>query len=449
MQARTDLHCGTPGVAAMLLLAVSGLLGSAAFAEHGAEAGSDALRVLGSEVDRARFDCGARSSMSWLEAVRVAVARGEIADPESREIPLIPPGPGRSGSGSPPCLAPTQILPYEDRDQILLSDYSPGQLIDLMVSAANELMATHGDIFDFVGYWLNFVPHHQYGTAAYVGLENDVTGIGDELFNLREALGVGGQHTEGFLIFWDINRQDIQPGSGPEAFLARVALGHEFEHRFAVFLPDLLDGRQMQGYGGFGCYTEGHWNPAVDSQGSVMGIGEWVGSDPATLAASYPDFYLFNADTGSLYSYTELYLMGYVSPAEMDAGNSELRYMDSWDCESLEYFGSISAFAAADLVAAAGPRVPDSSTEDKHYRTGWIMIHQPGDPPHAFELTKAAAILEQQQLDWEQATLGRGTMNNARFDDCDCDGVPDAGCELLFADGFESGDTSGWSSTVP
>ena len=34
-----------------------------------------------------------------------------------------------------------------------------------------------------------------------------------------------------------------------------------------------------------------------------------------------------NADTGGLFSYTDLYLMGYVSRMEMDDGNSELRYM--------------------------------------------------------------------------------------------------------------------------
>ncbi len=301
-----------------------------------------------------------------------------------------------------------------------------------MVSAANDLMAAHGDIYDFVGFWLNFSPHHTIGTAAYIGLENDVTGIGvqpavgTELFNRRAELGVGGQNIEGFLITWNINWPQWQPGTGPEAFMTRVALGHEFEHRFAMFLPDLLDGRRMQGYGGFGCYGAGHPNPGVDSQGSVLGIGEWVGSNPAVIQASYPDFYLFNTDTGGLWSYTELYLMGYVSPVEMDAGNSELRYMDDWDCVSGDYYGPISTFSSADVIAAAGPRVPDSTAEDKHYRTGWIMIHLPQDPPSEGQRAKAIAINEQQQMDWSYSSLGRGTMDNSLFDDCNCNDVPDA-----------------------
>lgn len=377
------------------------------------------------------FECGYHSPKQWLDELGAAVARGEIPDRATRVISPIQQGQPRTGSGIMPCLSPAHIFPFEDTNQILLTDYSTGQLLDLMVSAANDLMAAHGDIYDFVGFWLNFAPHHVIGTAAYVGLENDVTGIGvqsavgTELFNLRADMGVGGQNIEGMLITWNINWPQWQPGTGPGAFMTRVALGHEFEHRFAMFLPDLLDGRRMQGYGGFGCYGAGHPNPGVDSQGSVLGIGDWVGSDPAVVQASFPDFFLFNSDTGGLWSYTELYLMGYVSPVEMDAGNSELRYMDDWDCVSVDYFGPISTISSGDIIAAAGPRVPDSTTEDKHYRTGWIMIHLPGDPPNTGQRAKAVAIHEQQQIDWSYSSLGLGTMNNSLFNDCNCNDVPD------------------------
>ncbi len=420
------------------LVAASALLGGAARAQDApsVHAASTAARVGWSVEEPTagppRFECGYRSPQQWLEEVRAAVERGEIADPATRMIHPIRRGQPRTGRGAMPCLTPAHIFPLEDTGQILLTDYSTGQLIDLMASAANDLMAVHGDIYDFVGFWLNFAPHHTIGTAAYIGLENDVTGIGvqsavgTELFNRRGDFGIGGQNIEGLLITWNINWSSWQPGTEPEAFMTRVALGHEYEHRFAMFLPDLLDGRRMQGYGGFGCYGPGHPNPGVDSQGSVLGIGEWVGSDPAVTQASYPDFYLFNTDSGGLWSYTELYLMGYVSPAEMDAGNSELRYMDDWDCASGDYYGPISTFSSAEVIAAAGPRVPDSTAEDKHYRTGWIMIHLPGDPPSAAELAKAIAIHEQQQIDWSFSSLGRGTMDNSLFDDCNCNGVPDA-----------------------
>ena len=339
------------------LLAVAVFLPTAPHAEAGGPA-------AGSSTGLAQFDCGHRSPPYWVEGVRAAVARGEIPDPATRVMPAIRSSQQTAGLRAASCLSPAHVFPFEDTNQILLTDFSSGELVDLMATAANGLLAVHGDIYDFVGFWLNFPPHHVYGTAAYIALENDATGIGvqsavgTELFNRRPDYGVGGQNIEGFLITWNINWSSWQPGTGPDASLTRIALGHELEHRFAMFLPDLLDGRRMQGYGGFGCYTAGHPNPAVDSQGSVLGIGEWVGSNPAVIQASYPGFHIFNTDTGGLYGYTDLYLMGFVSPAEMDAGNSELRYMENWDCVATEHYGPISPFTSADIIASAGPACP-------------------------------------------------------------------------------------------
>jgi hypothetical protein len=436
VQGHTTSDRGTSRTAVRVaLVAASAFLVGSTFSENAFGAASDAL-TIGSSVEEqetppAPFDCGYRPTESWLEDVRAAVSRWEIADPAERVIPPFRKGRLLEGSPAIPCLSSAHVFPFEDTDQVLLTDFSNGQLIDLLADGANDLIATHGDNYDFVGFWLNFMPHHVIGTAAYIGLENDVTGIGvhsavgTELFDIRTGIGVNGENIEGLVVTWNINFNSWQQGTGPEAFMTRIALGHELEHRYAVYLPDLLDGRRMQGYGGYGCYGPGHWNPAFDSQGSAMGIGEWVGWHPATIAASYPDFYLLNADTGGLWSYTELYLMGYVSPVEMDAGNSELRYMEGWDCVSVDHFSRITMLTSADIIAAAGPRVPDSTAEDKNFRMGWVMIHLPGDPPDAVELAKAAAIHEQQQIDWKLGSLGRGTIDTSLFDDRNCNDVPD------------------------
>jgi hypothetical protein len=138
-----------------------------------------------------------------------------------------------------------------------------------------------------------------------------------------------------------------------------------------MFLPNLLDGRQLQGNNG-SCGHGAHWNWRVDDQGSSMEISEWAGSNPALLVGS---FVTFNIDIpGSVFSYTDLFLMGYVSGAEMDAGNSQLRYMSSSNC-SASYSGTITSFASSDIVAAAGARVPSSASAQKHFRTAWIMLH--------------------------------------------------------------------------
>ena len=367
-----------------------------------------------------RLDCEVFRPQDVLAEIRGAVQRGEIADPAERPLPAIARRRVGNPTGEIPCLTPEHVFAFEDTDGVLLTDYAYWELFALMIDAANELMATHGDNYDFIGYFTNFEPKRRFATAFYQGIENDVLGIGLMIHNGRQAIGLGGEHIEGFVMMWNVNVGWV-PGDEPQARFTRLVLAQEFEHRFAMFLPDLLDGRAMQGESG-GCGRRNHWSWRVDGQGSCMEIAEWVGENPANLRGRG---ITFNTDIGGVFSYTDLYLMGYVSPAEMDAGNSELRFMDeSASCQPV-YAGPISHFTSQDIIASAGPRVPGSDDAQKHFRTGWIMIHQPDDEPNLAERQKTVGILQQQMIDWEFSTLGRGTMSNALFDDCNCNGTPD------------------------
>ena len=363
-----------------------------------------------------QLDCGFRPSEYWMQQLRDAVARGEIDDPLTRPIPVVAPGNARMAAGNQLCLTTDHIFPFEDTDGLLLTGFSTGQLIDLMVVAANEVMTAHGDNFDFVGFWVNFVPDHQVGSAFYMGIENTVSGLGNGLFDNRAGMGLAGANIEGFVMMWRIDNTSWQPGTDPDADFTRTVLGQEFEHRWGMFLPDLLDGRELQGDGA-GCGRGSHWNWKVDGQGSGMEISEWVGENPAVPVALDNSL---NTDIGGVFSYPDLYLMGMVSPQELDTLPSEFRFMDDSDCSG-DYFGSITPITSGEIIDAAGPRVPDSVDSQKDFRTAWVMIHQPGDPPTQTDLDKAVAILQQHMTDFNFGTLGRGTMNNQLFDDtCGC-----------------------------
>ncbi|MEE9131597.1 MAG: hypothetical protein V3T84_16400 [Phycisphaerales bacterium] len=374
------------------------------------------------------LDCGFKGPEYWESEIRKAVARGEIADPKTRQLPELP-APQRRLTGPAQCLTPEHIFLHEDTKLILLSDFSSAQLIDLMVTAANNVLATYGDNYDFIGFWVNFQPHHEIGAAFYKLISNDVQGIGNvgapvgrgPIFDLHRDLGLAGEQMQGMVMMWNIDHGYWQPGDGEDAAFTRLVLGQEFEHRFALFLPALLDDRVLQGDNS-GCGRVFHWNWKVDGQGSAMEISEWIGSNPADRVGSSISF---NTDTGGVFSYTDLYIMGYVSPEEMDLGNSELRFMDDSDC-SPSYFGPISKFASSDIIASAGERIPSSKDSQKDFRTAWIMIHLPGAPPTDPQLDKVVAILQQHTLDWHFSTLNRGTMDNALFEDCNCNGIPDA-----------------------
>ena len=374
----------------------------------------------GSAVTGLKLDCATAEPNQWLAAFRAAVDRGEIHDPRIQPWPQLPP-PQPQPAGPPACLTPEQIFLFEDTNSILVTNFTDQQLFLLLLQAINTLLASEGDNYDFIGFWLNFQPHHTIGTAFYAGIQNDVMGIGLDLFDFHAKAGIPGERLQGVIMMWDVNASFWQPGDGPEADFTRLVLGQEFEHRFAMFLPALGDGRVLQGNDA-NCGRSAHWNWQVDGQGSSMEISEWLGSDPAVREQSS---IAFNTDTGGVFSYTDLYLMGYVSPQEMDLGNSELRFMDDSNC-SPNYFGPISKFASSDIIASAGVRIPSSRDSQKDFRAAWIMVHLPGAPPTDPQLDKSLGILEQHMIDWKFSTLDRGTMDNSLFADCNCNGVPDS-----------------------
>ena len=49
--------------------------------------GTVALWVAGAGATELDYDCGYRSPVKWMQELRAAVDRGEIADPATRAIP--------------------------------------------------------------------------------------------------------------------------------------------------------------------------------------------------------------------------------------------------------------------------------------------------------------------------------------------------------------------------
>lgn len=342
----------------------------------------------------------------------------------------------------PPCLPalrPQDIFVFEDSADLLVTNFSDADYLALRVAAVNSLIAVHGDHFDFVGFWLSFAPHHTIGIAHYSEIWNESVGFGMPPLNYRSSLGMNTSRVQGLVTMWRIDSSLWAPGAGTTAAdTTRYVLAHEFEHRFALYLPALADGRRLQSGDGCGPVNASHWNSRVDGQGSAMDLREWIGSGPAVLGGDClkPGGFgvCMNTDAGGWYSFTDLYLMGYVSPQEMDAGNSELRYMNN-GCIS-PYNGPISSFSSADIITTARVRVPSSAGAQKHFRAAWVMLHRPGQPPSSAQIDRAVAISAQQQLDWPISTIFRGTLSNSLSADCNCNGTADAD-EIAAATSFD------------
>jgi len=363
-----------------------------------------------------KFECATVHPDTLMQQLREAVWRGEMIDHT-----LFPPPPVTKVSPlshdslTPKTpIEPADLFLYEDSASLLLTNFSNGALFNLMTKAANKLIARDGDQWDFIAFWVNFTPHHQVGAAFYLGMKNDVDGIGESIFDNHGFFGLSGTKVQGYVMMWNMASWDTD--SSDLAHFTQVVMGQEFEHRYGMFLPDLLDGRVLQGddVTPNGCGRSAHWNFKVDLQGSGMESPEWVGSSPAVIDTSLcprigPDV-CFNKDIGGVWNYTDLYLMGYVTAAEMDAGNSEMRYTDI-DCTS-PYFDTITTFSSTDIIASAGERSPDADNSQHSFRTAWIVIHLPGQPPSNGQLERVAAITTKWTDVWHFSSLGRGFMDN-------------------------------------
>jgi len=351
------------------------------------------------------FDCGYQKSGEAFEKFIEGIERGEYPDPELKGAMPKPPA-IRTGQKGISALSDADLFIFEDGSNLLQSNFSDGALFNLMTQAANAVIAEHGDQFDYFAFFVSANPNHQIGAAFYLPIFNDVAGIGDGFFNFRNAYGLNSNVAYGYVMMWEVN--DWQPGSGGPAGFTRLVLAQEFEHRWAMFLNPINGGRAMQGDDA-GCGRSAHWSFRVDGQGSGMEIREWTGTNPATRV---PGTLTFNTDIpGGVFSYTDLYLMGYVSPAEMDAGNSELRFMDN-SCSS-PYVGPIFNMNSAHIVATNGQRIPNSTDAQKDFRCAWTMIHPNNQPPSQAQIDRALDIMDQQQLDWNYSTLERGTLDNS------------------------------------
>lgn len=364
-----------------------------------------------------KFECGTVHPDTLMRQLREAVLRGEIPDRSLYPPPPVPNVVPLSHDSLTPKtpIEPADLFLYEDKFSLLLGNFSNGQLFSLMTDAANKLIARDGDQWDFIAFWVNFTPNHQLGSAFHLGITNDVDGIGRNIVDFHGSLGLSGTKVQSYVMMWNMASWDAD--SSDLADFTQVVMGQEFEHRFGMFLPDLNDGRVLQGDDiapPNGCGRSGHWNFKVDLQGSGMESPEWVGSSPAVKDTSLcprisPDV-CFNKDIGGVWNYTDLYLMGYVSAAEMDAGNSEMRYMNE-DCAS-PYEGTISTFSSTDITDAAGERFPDANDAQHSFRTAWIVIHLPGQPPSNGQLERVAAITTKWTDVWHFSSLGRGFMDN-------------------------------------
>ena len=202
-------------------------------------------------------------------------------------------------------------------------------------------------------------------------------------------------------------------GKIPPFAYAMSQIGHEMGHRWSAFVSAKVGGETIQ-------LGPTHWARGLQApvafpylrptEASAMGGGVWQDNFDGTYTQLDDDYYV--PATG--WSYLDLYLMGLASPAELP---------DFFILRNLVAAGRAAnghpIFKAdrvkvtiQDVIAAEGPRLPDTEKSQKQFNTGIVVIVEHGQKPSK-ELIERANGIRERWIDYWSVTTGRRSTMTA------------------------------------
>ncbi|MEW6215865.1 MAG: hypothetical protein AB1478_11805, partial [Nitrospirota bacterium] len=171
---------------------------------------------------------------------------------------------------------------------------------------AKEFFKTHKDEYDFLVIFSNFdfqMPDAE-ARAFYLGVKNDIQGIGQQLFDNSALFGSNGK-LQGTIDIGNISNIVTNP-LDPEFEDTLSTLGHEQMHRWGAYVKfkdsngnvsTVLLGKELS-----------HWSFLLNSYGSVLYGNQWQDNSNGTFTSIGARKY---------YSPLDLYLMGFYEKSQV------------------------------------------------------------------------------------------------------------------------------------
>lgn len=296
-----------------------------------------------------------------------------------------------------------------------------------------------GDKFDFLVYYSDFRVDSQEASSPSEGpAAGNVTGIGQTEHDLDVYCSQGKfQWAFAQPVYVGANEMREQPPAGAPVkskydltfYIQQLSaasaegkplpynyamshIGHEMGHRWAAYVSAKINGQTIS----LGPWP--HWLPTLQAQvafpyqrpieASTMGGGVWQDNLDGTYTQLHDGYFV--PATG--YSYLDLYLMGFISaaevpdffilknlvPVERDANGHRI-----FKAERIKV-------TIQDVIAAEGARSPDVDHSQRKFNTGIVVIVEHG---HSLgrELIERANGIRQQWIEfWQTATGHRSSM---------------------------------------
>jgi hypothetical protein len=271
-----------------------------------------------------------------------------------------------------------------------------------LVAASRQFYAGFADNYDQLVFWSD-TPVVDSSTFAFeTTVQNDITGIGQDVVHMADAYGSGGRLAS-VLVMDDLSKypaDPVQRANGENTTLALVA--HETGHRWGATLQfrdaagassDAWLGRQRA-----------HWSFYCDSDASVLEGNEIEDQGGGSFRT-----------TGAVLRYGpfDLYAMGLLAESEVPAafyvqspaGASQDR--ESAPRTGVAFTGTRRDVSIGDVVAAMGPRNPPASRSPRVHRQAWVYVVGRGRTADPAAIAKLETIRRAFEGFFSDATGGR------------------------------------------
>jgi Tol biopolymer transport system component/flagellar hook assembly protein FlgD/fibronectin type 3 domain-containing protein len=234
---------------------------------------------------------------------------------------------------------------------------------------AREFFRTHRDDYDFLVVFSNFdfaMPEE--GAAFYLGVKNDVQGIGLESFDHSPEFGSAGR-LQGTIDMGNLAKNVSDP-LDPRFEHTLSLINHELLHRWGAYLK-FRDASGTVSSALLG--REGiHWSYLLDTQGSLHYGSRWRDNGNGTFTAQ---------ETRTYYSPLDLYVMGMIGKEQVPP--LLLIENPALDPAKLPEIGAtISGTARTvtidEIIAATGERLPRPDQAQKQFKIAFIYATAPG-----------------------------------------------------------------------
>jgi hypothetical protein len=272
-----------------------------------------------------------------------------------------------------------------------------------VVAVAKKFFSSHADQYDQILIWTD-QPLIQDAFAYEITVANDISGIGQDLYNQARQFGSSGGHLRSVVVMDWLGKYPDNPTT---KFLREnntlSVMGQEVGHRWLAYMEfrdhtgatsDALLGRDLA-----------HWSFFFNSEASVM-----EGNEISDLGGGQ----FKTTDAVRRYSHLDQYAMGLIPASSVPT----MFYVESPDTShtaadapqiGVTFSGTRRDFLIDDVIAVNGTRSPSAADSPRSFRQAFIYVASSGRSVDTGQVSKLDGIRRQWEGFFLQATDGRMT----------------------------------------